>query len=43
MTAWVVRAGERGEWEETALSEGLVGIGFHVRTPHLQFHDAESN
>ncbi len=31
MTAWVVRAGTRGEWEETALSEGLAGIAFHVR------------
>ena len=31
MTAWVVRAGNRGEWEEAALSEGLVGVAFHVR------------
>ena len=28
MTAWVVRAGGRGEWEETFLSDGLTGVHF---------------
>ena len=37
----MVRAGERGEWEEAALSEGLVGIGFHVRSPISGFTTRE--
>ena len=28
MTAWVVRAGGRGEWEEIFLSDGLAGVHF---------------
>lgn len=32
MTAWVVRGGSRGEYEETFVSEGVVAINFGVAT-----------
>ena len=37
MTVWVVRGGRRGEFEETFLSEGLVGIGFGLHQSVTEF------
>lgn len=41
MTAWVVRAGGRGEWEETFLSEGLAGIHFGLLRSVTSFGSRE--
>ena len=42
MTVWVVRGGRRGEFEETFLSEGLVGIHFGLQQSVLDFENRES-
>ena len=42
MTAWVVRAGGRGEYEELALSEGIAAIGFGLHQSVADFDSRES-
>ena len=42
MPVWVVRGGRRGEFEETFLSEGLVGIHFGLQQSVLDFENRES-
>ena len=42
MTAWVVRAGRRGEFEETFISGGLVAIGFGLWQSIFDFGSRES-
>lgn len=42
MTAWVVRGGSRGEWEETFLSGGIVGVDFGQRQSVAEFDSRES-
>ena len=42
MTAWVVRGGGRGEWEEIFLSGGIVGVDFGRRQSVAEFGDRES-
>lgn len=39
MAVWVVRAGGQGEFEETALTDNLVGIGFDLNQSILDFPD----
>ena len=42
MTVWVVRAGRRGEYEETFLSQSLAGILFDLGQSGAGFKDRES-
>ncbi len=42
MTVWVVRAGRRGEYEETFLSQSLVGIRFDLGQSGAEFKSRES-
>lgn len=42
MTVWVVRAGRRGEYEETFLSQSLVGIRFDLGRSGAGFESRES-
>ncbi len=42
MTVWVVRAGRRGEYEETLISQGLAGIDFGVGQSAAGFASRES-
>lgn len=42
MTAWVVRAGSRGEYEELAMSEGVVAIDFGAGKSLAEFDSRES-
>ena len=42
MTAWVVRAGRRGEYEETFISGGLAAISFGLRQSIFDFGSRES-
>ena len=42
MTVWVVRAGGRGEHEETFMSQSLAGVDFGVRQSVADFDSRES-
>ena len=42
MTAWVVRAGSRGEYEELAMSEGVAAIDFGAGRSIVEFDSRES-
>ena len=42
MTAWVVRGGSRGEWEEIFLSSGRVGVDFGRHQSVAEFGSRES-
>ena len=42
MTVWVVRAGKRGEYEETFVSQSLAGIDFGVGQSAASFDSRES-
>ena len=42
MTAWVVRAGSRGEYEELAMSEGVAAIDFGAGQSIVEFDSRES-
>ena len=42
MTAWVVRGGRRGEYEEIFMSEGIAAIHFGLHQSVLNFDSRES-
>ena len=42
MTAWVVRGGSRGEWEEIFLSDSRVGVGLDIHRSVAEFRSRES-